>query len=233
MGRGLSAQQLEILAAAVAVNAARNGGEPSPVEVLVDLKAGVVENTMFGPRPRRRRRVMTASIPDMTEGFVLVALAGFRRPVVSGYSDYRKWIDGEHKRRVSLCRAMVSLESRQLIAYTPHPGDFRGAWNREDDRSKWTAEQLLAGETNDNLAGTVEEFWGRWRRYQTRGYTLTPEAFAAVGDRWKSADGTAMVAMFDHAEGLEYARQKRARRQAYERNTGGTTHTTATSAVAT
>jgi hypothetical protein len=213
MGRGLSRQQLDILAAGVAINATRNGGKPSPATVLIDHAAGVVENTMFGPRPRRRRYVMTAAVPELSDGFVLVAFGGFRRAAVD-YSSARRWVSIDHKRRVSLERAIKAIASRQLIARTPSPHDFEGPWNREGDRSRWNDEQHLAAQTYETLAEPVAEFWKRWQRFSTPAYTLMPAAFDAVGDAWRSVDGAAMVAAFDHAEGLEWGREHRKRRQA-------------------
>jgi hypothetical protein len=213
MGRGLSGQQLDILAAGVAINATRNGGTPAPATVLIDHAAGVVENTMLGPRPRRRRYVMTAAVPELSDGFVLVAFGGFRRAAVD-YSSARRWVSIDHKRRVSLERAIKALASRQLIARTLSPKDFEGPWNREGDRSRWNDEQHLAARTYETLAEPIADFWGRWRRFSTPAYTLMPAAFDAVGDAWRRVDGAAMVAAFDHAEGLEWQRKNRERRRA-------------------
>jgi hypothetical protein len=212
MGRGLSDQQVNILAAGVAINAARNGGTPAPAIVLIDHAAGVVENTMFGPRPRRRRYVMTAAVPELSDGFVLVAFGGFRRAAVE-YSSARRWVSIDHKKRVSLERAVKSLVARGLIARTPSPRHFEGPWNREGDRSRWNDEQHLAARTYETLAEPVADFWKRWRRFSTPAYTLLPVAFDAVGDAWRDVDGAAMVARFDHAEGLEWQRQNRERRR--------------------
>ena len=216
MGRGLSAQQKQILAAGVAINARRNGGIPAPAEILIDHAAGVIENTIFGPRPRRRRRIMTAVTPEITEGFLLTAFAGFRRAPVD-YGTALRWSETNHSRRVSLTRAAESLVKRELIARTWSPRDFFGPWNKENDRSRWSQEQLLAHAINESLPASTLEFWSRWRRYATAAYSLTAEAFSIVGDEWRSVDAAAMEQAFRHAEGYEEIERERRRRAERER----------------
>lgn len=216
MGRGLSAQQKQILAAGVAINARRNNGVPAPAEILIDHAAGVIVQTPFGPMPRRRRRIMTAVTPEITEGFLLTAFAGFRRAPVD-YGTALRWSETNHSRRVSITRAAESLVKRELIARTWSPRDFFGPWNKENDRSRWSQEQLLAHAINESLPASTLEFWSRWRRYATAAYSLTAEAFSIVGDDWRSMDAAAMEQAFRHAEGYEEIERERRRRADRER----------------
>jgi len=213
MGRGLSDQQLNILAAGVAINAARNGGAPQPAVVLIDEPAGVKVQTMFGARTRRHHCVMTADTPELTDALVLVAFGGFVRAGVN-YSDATRWHHGDHKKRVSLCRAIKALLRRDLIARAIEPR--RVYWLRDTraDRRGWSDDERLAAETHESLRADAARFWGRWSRYSTPGYTLLPQAFNAVGDAWRQVDALRLLKAFEHAEGFDASREWERRRDA-------------------
>jgi hypothetical protein len=213
MGRGLSQQQREILAAGVAINAARNGGAPQPAIVLIDEPAGVEVETMFGARTRRHRCVMTADTPELTDALVLVAFGGFVRAGVN-YSDATRWYRGDHKKRVSLCRAIKALLRRDLIARAIEPRRVYWLRDARADRHGWSDDERLAAETHERLRADASRFWGRWSRYSTPAYTLLPQAFDAVGDSWRHVDASRLLKAFEHAEGFDASREWQQRRDA-------------------
>lgn len=189
MGRGLSDQQRRILAAAVAVNAHRNGGTPRAAELVIDR-----------PKTERSCRVaLSVDCVDVFDEFVYVAIGGFRaggRELVVCRSrtldesgrplreDTVRRVDrkfdrdtASQARRVSLYRAVGTLVRRGLLVIAPGARHFdRRPW----DTGLVTRDHVVAADVATRFG--LPQFPPR--ADDTRGYYLTAAGIEATGDRW-------------------------------------------------
>jgi len=208
MGRGLSEQQRDILAIAVAINAHRNGGEPRPAEIEVERRA---------PYHHYPHWVLARSEVDLFDNLLLVAVAGYRPGGKEWITVAGGWKNGPtscsdrmagqvsaagayavasymrlvryswdqssicHKRRVSLDRAVRSLVDRELLLFAPGVSSMRSC----HDELRPLCREI---EREFEQSGAV-----------SRGYYLTAAGLAAAGDRWQQLDALQLVEHWETA----------------------------------
>lgn len=204
MGRGLSDQQRRILALAVAHNAARRDGVPTPQTFTMDARPGYVD----ADGHRLACRVAYApEIPDITEQFVLATLYGFR--VRRGWIDhsgfFNHYVPSTVKpgKRVSVRRALRSLVDRGYLVDAWCAGWMRSVGYLEQDYKN--AERI----EHEKHGKTVEHFWheGSWGAMAyARAYWLTPAAFEIVGNRWVDFFDEVDFEVFADASGVREVR---------------------------
>lgn len=218
MGRGLSNQQRRILAAAVALNAHRNGGTPRAAELVVDIARGTprADVAMPGgrapwkPPPTKCRYALAREQVDVFDDWLLVSLCGFR----PGRRESR-WIQPVEKHCPTPTRDRKAgrLNPRTYVA----PGyrrDIRWRWDPttvshsrrvSTDRSTslLVRRELLVvapgpcyftgwgspcGEDDKRLASDIRDEFKQRRDDVVRGYYLTTAGIDATGDRWQELD---------------------------------------------
>ena len=134
MGRGLSDQQRRILAAAVALNAHRNGGTPRAAELVIDRPAGAASPPLVLSGggvvelpPSRYRFVLSRSEVDIFDRFVLAAFAGFK----PGYISRDRVEPRERRLPVSRSDRRRGISSSGVITVRAHVRRFRHRWDPE------------------------------------------------------------------------------------------------------
>lgn len=195
MGRGLSAQQRDILTMAKAFNAANHGGTPAVVELADYVPAGAVY-----PRQHLRMAVVdlgwAPTLPDYHDGYGFW-LSGFR----SEWGEYgKRWKPStvSKSRRVSLTRAVDSLLKRGLLMEAMYPG-FVVSHCRVDGRLAGYGSQANAADPWAAIDAYEEESRGPLRTFwyhqsdSLPAYWLTQAGHDAANDAWQDMEPSAIL----------------------------------------